>query len=254
MNNKTLPLNKTRQHHQRVTEIVQPFLDCYSIAYYSYLCFFHENNTCVVLTTDPAFVAEYWHRDLYLRRQDLEDIPEVRLLHNQGNARDRDACKVSGLNHILLYTFKMDGLTIINAFGTYSPFNTMSEFYLNNLDLIRLFCEYFKQEAYEIIEDCRKTPYLLENFDDSPLNDEAIHLDTVALKQSLQQRAMKAQPNLSAREQLCFDLLEQGKSVMVIAKEIETSVSKTKTIIRNINMKVNRIKMLSMLANSTTKW
>lgn len=145
------------------------------------------------------------------------------------------------------------GITIANIkpkytdfyyFGTYSHEKWMSEFYLSNTDLLLRFCNYFHEQASDLLKLSEKNENLiyLPNTFSQKTKSNNILIDEFLKDTQVKKHTVNTPGGLvpiTKKEMQCMQLLCQGSNAREIAEHLFLSQRTVETHINNIKNKVN---------------
>ena len=248
-----------------IDEICSP-LKKLDITYFTYMKN-HIDGSQVYLSNSAYWIEDYYKLELY-KSSSFEAGPD---LYCSGNyiwtKEDNAEVYLHGRNK-----FDSDnGMTIINKSDLYCEFyffsgstkaTWLSNFYLNNMDLLEKFIIYFKDSANLLLKKAEKNriffPKLSNNADLIPESMNYIYDNVLNVRNEFL-REMNFHTNISAREnEVAFHLLK-GKTAIETAKALFISKKTVERHIENMKVKlqcgnkVELIKRLLMLSSSHYK-
>jgi LuxR family quorum-sensing system transcriptional regulator SolR len=236
----------TESNVEHVKNIVAPLLTYCDITYFSTVRYFFDGRS-VALTTKHDVTEMMWKYKYYLRRQDLEECSEYRMFSRHQSGRNEKVCELLGINHLILCTNKFEQYFEVNCFGTNQPVEKMVDFYLNNVDLLKLYSNYFRDKTMGLFEQGANTPFYLDDFNLGFITDEKKHNCLNILETKVKADHLVETYKLSPREIECMKMLSEGKSVKEIAKELNLSPNTIKFYIKNLKQKVNCTKVAEII-------
>ena len=135
----------------------------------------------------------------------------------------------------------------VSAFGTKEKIDTMMDFYINNVNLFKLFVYFFKEKSEPLIKKCSKDPIQLKYFDEGYTDQPIKVADTSELQSLFEAEKLIQHYNLSPREIECMRLLSEGKSFKEIGKILNLSPNTIQFYTNNLKKKVGARKVAELI-------
>lgn len=233
---------------QEIDQISKPLKDHFGITSVIYQKNFNDGSE-IRLVNQPLWQEHFFQHELY-KISGFEKHPSLyqsgfvvwsHMTHHQPILA---AARQFNIDH---------GITMINKthdgvefyfLGTTPDKPHLTNFFLNNIDLIQRFILYFKEQAAPLITRANTQRIVLPNkYQVVTSNEQAIHmLDTEIKKQFLKETKVKKAyyDNLviSKREMDCIKLLLQGKTARAIGAELFISPRTVESHLENVKDKL----------------
>lgn len=232
-------VNETYQHCKLL-------FDSVDFSYFSHMRYYLDSKV-IGMVSDAALIDIVIDNKFYLRRQDLEEFAQFNILRKHTSKRNKVLCETLNIDHMLLYYSRHSDHYEMNAFGTIKSVNEMVEFYLNNIALIKLFVQYFKDKSKNMVDKLSDNPYIFEEFNQGFVFEHARIPCTDELVTKIEAERLIENYKLSPREMQCMKLLSQGKSTKEIARDLELSPNTVQFYINNLKDKVNCRKVAEVI-------
>lgn len=237
-------INYNNSINDKLIDICIPLFDNFSITHFFYIKIFN-NNTCLYLCSDKKWV-EYYIENKF------QDDP----LHFKSYFPDNMNYSLwSGFEKDKVYSAVYDfnvwnGFNIYEkepaAFTTYAFGSTrsnvsISNFYVNNINLLKNFILHFKYKMQDVI-DCTDAAKLIISKTKKPLiyNKEGDKFTTFYQQINLKKfpfRGKTEEVYLTEREVMCLCLLADGKTAKEAGKYLRLSPRTIEFYLRNIKRK-----------------
>ena len=233
----TFMINQTLSYCQDIAMLCKP-LNNIGIDYFSYTRVY-KDGARIYLSSEPKSI-EYnlirkncvnsgneMHPDNYRANQ----IIVWSALPNQQYYQDA-ALQIGANNGIYLFGVKNDAYCESFGVATSTHNETILNNYFNNLELLRRFSEYFKQEASEMINKVSQDKIILPFNTDQIINScDADELDQILASNT-------RLPKLTKRQKDCAHLLMQGMSAKMIANELNISFRTVELYLRDMKYRL----------------
>jgi DNA-binding CsgD family transcriptional regulator len=206
--------------------IMQPVLQKHGMTYFNY--FKHYTNGKVIACFTHHDLAEHFFRNDHLK-QALAAPKEylakpvnyyIWLLKDWGDVLLDSAVYFNVFNGITIAKVNADSVEYFGFGSTLDNTAIINNFYLNNLDLLETYCDYFKTGAARLINRCESNNIILDtsnfNYSEGAFNTQ-----------------------LSERQIDCGMLLLKGISYKDIGKKLNLSVRTVETHVESMKIKLS---------------
>lgn len=233
-------------------EISKPLLSL-GITYFSYGRHYNNGGRLWLCNT-PENVESYYRRGLY-RFGNSESHPknyhsQVVLWSTLPNQLVFNNARQFGIDHGIFIIEPQQDYCEFLAFGTTPNNHRIINTYLTNIDYLKKFGDFFKDNGQSLIKHGEINKVILPYH-----NKEIMHVSNMALSPLFENRSLSL-PKLSRRQYSCAQLFLQGKTTKEIAKEFCLSPRTIETYIDNLKSKFgcqNRIELALKLSEYMEK-
>jgi DNA-binding CsgD family transcriptional regulator len=214
-------------------------------------CFVHgryfDDGSCCILTTYPE-----WHEHRLRQGYITVAPPHPSILSNKFHylmPSDgvyqpviHDARNFYNVEHPIDFIEKHAGFFDRFSFGTYAGNDGIIDFYLNNIDLLVCFIDYFKEKAADLMAQANQHRLILPitmrpPMKSTSLSDQARQLHRQNLLTKITGHKIASSHHFSQRELSCLQYLRTGRSIKEIANKLGLSPRTVETYLNNIKIK-----------------
>ena len=227
--------NTHAQYCNTIANICKPLAKL-GITYFHYIKSYNDNSR-ISLSNHQAW-SEYYYHKKYYQSPAFDKTP----------AKNKNSCylwlnfKEKPVFKELRESFHIDhGITLAKPsndhcefyyFGTHVENDQMLNFYLNNFMLLERFCQYFMNEAYDIIQHAEKRRIMIPKIEKRMIQNipqisakealiESFITDTTIKRLKFLHQGKTI--SLSARQVACIQCLLQGETAKSIANKLHLS-------------------------------
>jgi LuxR family quorum-sensing system transcriptional regulator SolR len=227
----------------KVKEVTKPFFDISGIDYFFYTEFFKTGHT-FCLSTNAQWFKTFYELDLHKLTPNFP-ANGYRLCEVSNPIIAANAKTHFNIQNYLILTKEFDDHYLMAGFGTTYPNEAVSDYYINNRDILDKFIYYFKQKAADLIIESKqpqniialpeysKSGLKLAFVDSKPLH--FLNLNSLPLM-------------LSKREQECISYFLQGDTIRSTADKLFISPRTVETHLDNIKNKLGCHKKSELIA------
>jgi DNA-binding CsgD family transcriptional regulator len=165
---------------------------------------------------------------------------------NEHNKVWHDGIKHFGFGNGITITVKNKSYDELFCFYANKNNQSINEFYISNLDVLKKFCGYFREKTSGLIEEGYKskliTPVAYKNFNKNSV--EVMRTNVQSFLNEIdseyaKQYSLAINAKLSCREISCIESMSQGLSAKETAKKLCISPRTVQTHIENARLKFN---------------
>ncbi len=227
---------------QAVDAIIQPLKQYFGITSFIYQKNF-DDGTEIRLFNQPKWCAFFYEQELY-KQSVFESKPSQyvknRILWNSIPQHSAVLSKARQFNidHGITFVEPVSDGCEFFFIGAPADKPEVMRRYVTRIDLLGKFIIYFRERATPLIEQAKQNKiYIPNKFEAAPLTliETQCIFDTQGFLSALQPQ-MQA---LSPRERACADLLLQGYTIKMIAKELDLSPRTVETYLEHVKQKTN---------------
>ena len=166
-----------------VNTICEHFFKKSPITYFDYHCFFHDGHS-IVLSSNPLFVKSFVNDSLYpcLEQNKLAletvgswvflsenmPLPTDTKAHNRATFNKLIQCSTElEIYHKIYFVRCFDNRFLISGFGSGHHDTSVFDFYLNHLDLLEMFINYFEEKVSHLLYDAPEKLIFLPHYNTS---------------------------------------------------------------------------------------
>ena len=253
-------LNKT---HGEISKICYPLFKNTPIDYFDHE-FFYESGKMVNFSTSPDIGTKYyseWLNPTFEEFRLLYDLgykytflspsmhlpPGASLANPEKYQHNIDLCVQNKVHHRIYLLKRKKNNFYIYGFGSSSQKRSMVDFFMNSLNVLERFVEYFEKKARDLIENSHETstiflPNYLLKLDRKILQEDIavnlpIDFNKFLDKDDDTSCLLQFGEHLTPREIDCLDLLSQGFTMKVIARKLLISPRTVESYLRNVKEK-----------------
>src|SRR5579872_1296825 len=215
-----------------IQEICKPFFEKFQLNYFDYARTYYKDLSSVILVSDNVWYEHYFKNKYHLSTSIYDS--GIHLWNNYLEKPAEDAREYFNYTNGISIFKKYDDYCELFDFAAPHTNRKVMDFYLNNLNLLYAFTDYFKDKANELIKK-------------SELNRLIVPKENIGIQQysdidesrSFISSLMRI-PNfpLSKRECTCLFYLVRGRTAAEIAKALFISKRTVETHIENIKTKL----------------
>lgn len=238
---------------QVVTEITEPLLKAFRLSYFNHIRII--NNKYYGLFTDYQWCRHFFKTQYPVSGTRLSKSGVYLYKDYMPDCCVRDSISFDQHNRIIIL-HKSETMTEYFGFATSDPNFSLITFYINHIDLFEQFILYFKDKTTDLMNEAYAHHLILTNnriaIPKTEPSLQALYkaLDTKNIRLTMGDKSIV----LSRREFDCIKQLAQGKTMKVIARDLNLSCRTIETHIYNAKQKANcsRSKLIDLLHDNIT--
>jgi DNA-binding CsgD family transcriptional regulator len=159
------------------------------------------------------------------------------------------------IDNVIFFITKQKDATSFWQFGSNAGNKKIVNFYLNNIELLKIFVTYFKDQNEKLLKQCDANKYKIVSIDNKVqyFSDDSLYPyinDDVATIISQFKRYQTKSPHLTQRELECLKLCLKGKTAKEIAQIMDISYRTVESHIVNMKKKLSCKKLSQLTAKS----
>ena len=216
---------------EMIKVICQPIFDACGFNYFQYFSARH-NGYCIGLTSDSLITRYALEESHYVKPYELCHGVSYRKYEDTAWSHISKEFQIGSF-----FRISASANGYIESFGFGSPDNNASALstYIQDPALIRLFCQYFKNKAQEILAISRKQSVLLSEYRGYKVNMNCM----VENNHDVERLFLREVTGLSYKEIDCLKLYMQGYTAKEIAKKVCCGYRTVEHHISSVKCKLN---------------
>lgn len=236
-----------------VSDICSPLLSLIGITYFNYIKIYNNDCSRELLTNNPDWIKHFYKHALYnsLGAIDIEHLlPKGYFLWSELDVKD--SIYIQGrdffnIDHGISFVVKRSDVTYLYIFASDKENHQINNFYVENIDLLQRFIQYFTDHGQSLIKEACKHKIFLpahQEIDATRVNNTTI-TDEIRLE-----FLMRAKVNryfllnesdhlfLTRKQAECSRLLSHGYTSKQIAKNMDISYRTVEGYVLDIKSKL----------------
>lgn len=220
-----------------VKDICKPLFDSTDICYFHYSKLYDNAKTCI-LSTHPEFYEYFWkcHQEFFKKYSEniFLNKPTSMLLLDNGIQ--------FGIDRILVIVTRYKQYYELFGFGTRPGNDSILNFYLNNMDVLKKFTLYFKEKGEALIKEAEKSflpakGYSIKEMKKFSENkQQKLCFDVKLRKIGLQTES--GEVSITARELEILRLIAYGYSGKEMANKLNVVLKTVESHVANLKLKL----------------
>lgn len=243
-----------------LNEICAPLFNSTPISYFGYIktCL---DGSMLHFCSNSSWLEHYLDKK-YFQISNFKNLPQnyaenyILCDYLQAPAANiaKEASDAFAIRHVITLLEKNDHGCEFFQFGTSTADNSITSFYLNNLDLLKLFIFFFKDKANNLIKNAITENIVIPAITKPPATAINKHINKVKkdLLNNINRFHFKTDDNyLTPQEVNCIYWLAHGKSAEEIAAILKLSKRTIETHLENVKRKLNCYKQCQIIYKAT---
>jgi len=241
-----------------VTEICTPLFNNTAISFFQFMKTF-DDGSYMTLTSNGNWLDTYFNKQYYEIsnfRQPSHTYKEQFLLtnsFNNGVEIVRNATDGYDIANCITLVEKEEGACEFYLFAAGKNYPNIIEFYINNMDFLKLFVFYFKDKANDLLKKHAQNKFMLPKLSYGPAKNEDKIISATAIANTINRYYLSgkhAGTYLTKRELDCLQWMSKGKSASEMGLILGMTERTAETHLYNIKQKLHCSKLTQIISEA----